>query len=130
MGKTRKQTLLALLKGLLCAVALTLIMMAAVAALAVGMGISDGLLTALNQVMKVASILLGTLVAVGRGGQRGFLTGMTLAALYMALGYGGYVALGGNAFAATEMLGEILIGAAIGAIAGAVLANWPTGRAA
>ena len=46
--------------------------------------------------IKVASILLGTLVAVGRGGERGFLTGMTLAALYMVLGYGCYAFLGGR----------------------------------
>ena len=117
-----------MMKGLLCAVALTLLMMMGVAALALAVRISDGALTALNQVMKLLSILLGVTVAVGRGGQRGFLTGMTVAMLYMTVGYGCYVALGGNALVVTQMLGEILIGAALGATAGAVLSNLPAGR--
>ena len=128
MGKRRGKVIGSILKGLLCAVTLTLLLMVGVASLALGVRISDGTLTALNQVMKLLSILLGVTVAVGRGGQRGFLTGMTVAMLYMILGYGCYVALGGNAFIVTQMLGEILIGAALGAIAGAVLSNLPAGR--
>jgi putative membrane protein (TIGR04086 family) len=117
-----------MLKGLLCAVVLTLLLMAAVAALALGVRISDGALTALNQLMKLLSILLGVTVAVGRGGHRGFLTGMTVAMLYMTVGYVCYVALGGNAFVVSQMLGEILIGGALGAVAGAVLSNLPEKR--
>ena len=128
MGKRRGKVIGSILKGLLCAVTLTLLLMVGVAALALGVRISDGTLTALNQVMKLLSILLGVTVAVGRGGQRGFLTGMTVAMLYMTLGYGCYVALGGNAFVVAQMLGEILIGAALGATAGAVLSNLPAGR--
>ena len=123
MTMTRRRAALALARGLAAAVGLTLVLMALVAALAVWARLSDGLITALNQVMKLASILLGATVAIGRGGERGFFTGMALAILYMALGYACYVLLGGSGFVASEMLGEILIGAAIGAIAGAVLAN-------
>ncbi len=128
MKNARAQTLIALAKGLLCAIALTLALMALVAVLAVKLRIGDDILTAINQVMKLASILLGVTLAVGRGGKRGFLTGMTVAALYMALGYGCYAVLGGNAFDTGEMLGEILIGAAVGAVAGAVLSNLPQRR--
>ena len=128
MGKTRARVLASILKGLLCAVALTLLLMVGVAALALGIRISDGALTALNQVMKLLSILLGVTVAVGRGGRRGFLTGITVAMLYMTLGYACYVALGGNAFDVTQMLGEILIGGALGGVIGAALANLPAGR--
>ena len=128
MGKSRMQILGSILKGLLCAATLTLLLMVGVAALALALPISDGMLTALNQVMKLLSILLGVTVAVGRGGRHGFLTGMTVAMLYMALGYACYVALGGNAFVITQMLGEILIGAALGALVGAVLSNLPSGR--
>ena len=128
MAKTRAQVLLSIMKGLLCAVALTLVLMVGVAALALGVRMSDGALVALNQVMKLLSILLGVTVAVGRGGRRGFLTGMTVAMLYMTVGYVCYVALGGNAFVVTQMLGEILIGAALGALAGAVLSNLPEKR--
>lgn len=125
MAKSRVQVLAGLAKGLLAAIALTLVLMAAVTAAAVFLNVSDGLLTALNQLMKLAAILLGVRLAVGRGGERGFLTGMALAMLYMILGYLGYTLLGGGAFSTADMLGEILIGAAIGAAAGAVLANLP-----
>lgn len=125
MDRTRTQIGLSLVKGLLAAVGLTLLLMAVVAALVLWLRLSDGLLTGLNQVMKVAAILLGTFVAVGRGGRRGFITGMVLAMLYMLLGYAGYVGLGGSAFSFPEMLGEVLIGAAVGAACGAVLSNLP-----
>ena len=125
MRDARLNILLSLIKGLLAAVALTLLCVAGLAALAVFARVSDGLITALNQALKTAAIILGVVVAVGRGGDRGFFTGMAMAMAYMALGYWMYVALGGSAFSVTDMLGEILIGAAVGAIAGAILSNLP-----
>ena len=127
MAISRSRTLLSLLRGLLASVALTLILTAGIAAVAVFLRVSDGLLMALNQLMKLAAILLGAVVAIGRGGERGFFTGMFLAMLYMALGYGCCIALGGG-FVVAEMLGEILTGAAVGAIAGAILSNLPPAR--
>ncbi|MBR1559799.1 MAG: TIGR04086 family membrane protein [Clostridia bacterium] len=128
MGRSRTEIILSMLKGLLAAVALTLLGMAGIAALAVYARASDGLIRGLNQALKCLAILTGTLTAVGRGGERGFFTGMALAIVYMALGYGLAVKLGGNAFAAPGMLGEILIGAALGGVAGAVLSNLPAKR--
>lgn len=125
MAKTRMHTIGGLVKGLLAAVGLTIVLMVAVAAMVVFLNISDGLLTALNQLMKLTAIALGVFVAVGRGGERGFVTGMALAMLYMILGYAMVVLLGGTAFSVTGMLGEILIGAAVGGLVGAVLANLP-----
>ncbi len=123
MAMTRRRAALSLARGLMAAVGLTLVWMAIVAALAVWARLSDGWIMALNQAMKLCAIILGATVAIGRGGERGFFTGMALAILYMVLGYTCYVLLGGGAFAVGDMLGEILIGAAIGAIVGAVLAN-------
>ena len=128
MNRNRTGILVALAKGLLSAVALTLIGMVGIAALAVAARASDGLIRGLNQALKCASILLGVRVAVGRGGQRGFVTGMTLAIAYMALGCAAVVGLGGSAFQLPGMLGEILIGAALGAVCGAVLSNLPARR--
>ena len=125
MAKSRISILAAILKGLLAAIALTLVCMVIFAALVVFLHISDTLLTVLNQILKVAAIFLGVRFAVGRGGERGFLTGMTIAMLYMVLGYVLYVFLGGSAFSVPAMLGEILIGAAIGSLTGAILANLP-----
>lgn len=128
MTKTRLQTLLSLSKGLLAAIALTLLGMTGIAALAVYLRASDAAIRALNQLLKCLAILLGCTVTIGRGGNRGFFTGVALAITYMALGYALAVALGGNAFAVPGMLGEILIGAALGGVIGAVLSNLPAPR--
>ena len=128
MNKSRLETILSLGKGLLCAIALTLLGMTGIAALAVGLRASDALIRALNQLLKCLSILLGATVAIGRGGSRGFITGMALAIIYMTLGYALSVLLGGSAFAVPGMLGEILIGAALGGVTGAVLSNLPKRR--
>ena len=130
MAINRRSAALGLAKGLLAAVGVTLAGMAVIAALTMLAGVSDAVIMALNQVLKLSAISVGALAAIGRGGQRGFFTGMALAMGYMALGYAMYAALGGSAFAVQEMLGEILIGAAIGAIAGAVLANMKPRRKA
>ncbi len=128
MTKSRLETVLSLGKGLLAAIALTLLGMVGIAALAVYLRASDTLIRVLNQLLKCLAILLGVSVTVGRGGHRGFFTGMALAIVYMALGYALAVALGGNAFAVPDMLGEILIGAALGGVIGAVLSNLPKPR--
>ena len=123
MPKTRKSTLLALLRGLLIAVALTLACMLIMAAALVYLQMSDRLLTVLNQLVKLLAIALGTCAAVPRGGSRGLLTGVEFALVYMALGYAMYVLLGGGSFAVGNMLGEMLLGSAVGAVTGAVRAN-------
>ncbi len=128
MTKNRLETVLSLGKGLLAAIALTLLGMTGIAALAVYLRASDALIRVLNHLLKCLAILLGVTVTVGRGGRRGFFTGMALAIVYMALGYALAVALGGSAFAVPGMLGEILIGAALGGVIGAVLSNLPKPR--
>ena len=129
MGKNRLRALGMLGKGLIVAIPATLIGMTAIAALAVYGQASDDLIRGLNQLLKCLAIVLGVRFAVGRGGQRGLFTGMTVAMLYMALGYGMAVWLGGSAFAVPGMLGEILLGAALGGVTGAVMSNLPARRA-
>ena len=108
---------------LLASVILTLILMLLIALAAVYLKPSDITITWLNQFTKIAAIIFGVRVAVGWGGKNGFITGMALAIIYMLLGYGMYVGFGGNAFNTVSMLGEVLIGAAVGAVSGAVFAN-------
>lgn len=123
MPLNRANAILSILKGLLLAIVLTLLGMLAIAALVVLARISDGWLTALNQILKAAAIIAGACTAVGRGGHRGFFTGAALAMLYMVLGYALYVALGGGAFNVGSMLGEVVVGVAVGGVTGAILAN-------
>ena len=114
MANKRASALLSILKGLLAAAAVTLLGMALIAALVLTARLSDGVLTLLNQLLKALAVVLGVRAAVERGGNRGFFTGMTVALAYMIAGYGLYVALGGGRFEAAQMLGEMLLGAAVG----------------
>lgn len=123
MSSSRIPILLSILKGVLVSAAVTLAGMLIIALATVFTRIPDSFLTALNQILKIISILLGTCASVGRGGSRGFVTGAVVALIYMVIGYALYVLLGGGAHSVTLMLGEMLMGAAVGAFTGAILAN-------
>lgn len=123
MSANRIDTIISVLRGFLFAAAITLAGMLAIAALTVFVRISDNTVSLLNQLIKILSIVLGTWSAVGRGGRRGFVTGVVLALAYMIAGYALYVALGGGAWSVSGMLGEMLLGAAVGGVCGAILAN-------
>lgn len=123
MSANRVSVFLSILKGLLVAIVFTLLGMLLFAALTVFTTVPDNLLTVLNQLLKIAAIALGVRAAVGRGGTRGFVTGAALALIYMILGYAMYVLLGGGVHSITTMLGEMLLGAAIGGVCGTILAN-------
>ena len=123
MSTNRIDSMISVLRGFLIAVVTTLIGMFAIAALTVFVRISDGTVSVLNQLIKILAIVLGTWTAVGRGGSHGFVTGVVLALIYMIAGYSLYVALSGGAWSASDMLGEMLLGAAVGGVCGAILAN-------
>ena len=123
MARNRRNVLKSLALGLFTAVLVTLIAMLLLAAALVYLRFSDRLLTVLNQLIKLASIVLGVCAAVPRGGERGLATGVLLSLLYTGLGYAFYLALGGGSFAVGNMLGEMMLGAAAGAVTGAVRAN-------
>lgn len=129
MARNRKNTIRSLLLGLLAAVLFTLAAMFLLALALVYLRFSDTLLTVLNQLVKFFAVLIGTLSAVPRGSERGLATGVLLALAYTSIGYALYLALGGGSFAVGCMLGEMLLGSAVGAVTGAIRANMnPRGR--
>ena len=123
MPRNRKSIAASLLIGFLFAVFVTLVAMLIIAAALVYLRFSDRTLTALNQLLKLIAVVLGVCAAVPRGGDRGLVTGVVIALFYSAAGYGMYLALGGGSFAVGNMLGEMLLGSAVGAVTGAVRAN-------
>ena len=123
MGKKRGAALWRIVRGVLAAFGITLAGMLIMAAAVVFLGISDGALRVLNQVLKLVSVCFGVLAAVGIGGEKGFVSGAIVGLVYMIAGYGCCCALGGLPFSWGTMLGEVVLGAAIGAVAGTVLAN-------
>lgn len=114
--------------GLISAILVTLAGMLLMAGLMMVVSVGDRWLMILNQLLKIGSVILGTCIAVPRGGQRGLATGTAVALLYACIGYGMYAALGGAGFMIGGMLGEILICAAAGAVTGTIRANMQPSR--
>ncbi len=86
--------------------------------------VSENTITIINQILKVASVVLGVLMGVGRGGAQGYAKGAVTGGAYMALGLGAALAAG-SLFTLPQLLSELAIGAAVGALSGAVAANMP-----
>ena len=123
MPRSRRSTIKSLLFGLLAAVLFTLAAMLALAAALLVWRIGDGTLRLLNQFIKLAAIILGVCLAVPRGGERGLASGVLIALAYAVTGCVMYAALGGTGLDFPSFLGELLLGAAAGAVTGAVRAN-------
>lgn len=120
-----KETASALLRGLLAAICLNVAGMAVLACLVVYGHIGDGVLTTLNQALKLAAIFAGTWAAVGPGGNRGFALGAAIGLVYIALGYGICALWDGTAFDGWMLAVEFLMGALLGGVSGAFIANLP-----
>ena len=123
MKKRRLGIAAALAKGLIAAVLVTVLGMLIMAAAIIFIGMSDGAIRISNQFLKILAAALGTLAAVGRGGQRGLVTGAGLSTIYALAGYTAFICLGGGEFDAVALMGEMTICAAAGAAMGAVCAN-------
>ena len=123
MARTRSAVLISILRGLGAAVAATLLLTLLLALAVVYTGISDSTIMLLNQFIKAAGTVLGVRFAVGIGGEKGFHLGFVVGTLYMLSGYVCSLCLGGEGFSAVTMMGEILLGGAVGAAAGAIFAN-------
>lgn len=128
MARSRRSIFKSLMKGLLISVVVTLLIMVLLAIALIYLRFEDELLVIFNQLMKLIAIVLGVCFAVPRGGERGLATGVFIALMYMALGYALYLVLGGGSFAVGNMLGEMLLGSAAGAVTGAVRANLTSNR--
>lgn len=123
MREDRMERVFRVLRGTLAAGAITLLLMAGITLLVIYAGLRTAHLTAINQAVKLVSILAGTLLAVGIGGEKGLLTGALVGMLYMLLGYGFYSLIDGSEPTAKVLAMEIAAGALVGAVTGVVLAN-------
>lgn len=128
MHRNRKNIILRLIKGVLVAAGITIAAMLLLAALLLVLPMQDHLLRILNQLIKLGSIAAGVSAAVPRGSRRGLATGTAVSLIYIISGYGLYVLLGGAGFHVSDLLGEMLLAAAVGAVTGSIRANLPERR--
>ena len=124
----RKETVAAMLRGLLAAVLATVLGMALLSCLVVYGHLGDGTLMMLNQALKLGAVFLGVWTAVGPGGRCGFALGAVIGLVYIALGYGICALWDGLTISGWMLAVEFLTGAMLGGISGALIANLPERR--
>lgn len=130
MKKRRRCALSTLLRGLFFAIGITLLGMVLMAGTIVLLGMSDGLIRLCNQFLKTLAVGLGVFWAMGRGGEKGLATGAAVGTGYAMAGYCLCLVLGGGAFDLGQMLGEMLLCAAVGSATGVACSNLRTLRRA
>lgn len=123
MKKRRRGALSMLLRGLFFAIGITLLGMVLMAGTIVLLGMSDGLIRLCNQFLKALAVGLGVFWAMGRGGEKGLVTGAAVGTVYALAGYCLCLVLGGGAFDLGQMLGEMLLCAAVGSATGVACSN-------
>jgi len=118
----RQRTLpMTILRGLLTAIGVTLACVLIFALLMQWLRPSDAVIRVVNQLIKLGSIFAGVYVAVGRGGDKGLLTGALVGLVYMLLGVLLYALLSGQQLPFTAYLSDVAMGIAGGGIAGAII---------
>lgn len=118
-GKTGKS----IVRGVLTAVAATVILVAVFALLISLFQFSDGVIRLINQIIKLLSVFAGVWTAVAPGGERGLLRGAAVGFVYMALGVTVYALLTGQHLAFGAYLADILMGVAAGGLLGLLRAR-------
>ena len=122
MNKTvsrRAQTgWLPIARGVLLGVALTAALVAVFALLISLFPLSDGLIRAVNQLIKLAAIVVGARSAVSRGSKNAVLRGAAVGLLYMAAGVLVYALLTGQPVNALSYLADLAMGVAAGGLTG------------
>ena len=119
-----KSALAAVLRGVLIAACMTVVAIAVFALLLNWWDAGDRTITAINQVVKFASILAGVASALGPGGEGGTLRGCCVGFLYMAAGIVCYSMLMGHGPQMTGYIADLGMGIAAGGLFGMIM----TGR--
>ena len=125
-SRRRSGRLTRLLRGLSVSVLVTLIGVALFSLLMQWMRPSDSMIRVFNQILKLASIALGVLAAVGRGGEKGLIRGAAVGLCYMGLGVALYALLSGQQASFSSYLADLAMGVAGGGIVGMILSNIST----
>lgn len=106
-----------LLRGLLFSIVVSALLVLLFSLAVLLMDLGPEVITPVNQIIKVVSILAGVLVA-SRGSLRGWVAGLICGAAYMVLGIVLYCAFSGQLLPPVVMAGDIGLGLAAGFLSG------------
>lgn len=121
--KDKKQMLISIFSGTLVAVASTLMMILLFAVLIRFFNISDGWIFPVNQVIKVVSIFLGSLLIFKKSREKGFLKGLLLGFVYYLLSTIVFSVLQGSFSFKLSNLYDLMLTIFIAGIVGIIVVN-------
>lgn len=122
-GTSSLQSIWTILRGIIAAVAATVLGVVLFALAIRWLGVSDTVISVMNQALKLAAIFIGTRACVGRGGTGGIMKGAVVGLAYMMLGILGYAFLSGLELDPAAYLADLGMGVAAGGLCGVIMAN-------
>lgn len=109
-----------LLKGSLISLSMSLILVLIFAFLLRFIAISDSLIKPINQIIKCASILIGTFIALKKYRQMGLISGLLIGVIYTVISFLVFSILDGNFEFGKTLVNDIFFGSITGAISGII----------
>jgi len=122
-SQTSMGSIVAIARGVVTAVAVTVLGVVVFALLIRWMNLTDTVISVFNQALKLASIFVGARACVGQGGTNGIFKGATVGLLYMMLGIVAYAFLSGLSLVPAAYLADLGMGVAAGGLCGMIMAN-------
>ncbi len=110
-------------RGALVAVSISLVAILIFALLIRLLGISDGAIMPINQIIKILSIFFGVWFALRNDRTKGAMRGAIIGLVYTILAYLVFSILSGSFAFDISTFNDILFGTAIGAICGVIIVN-------
>ena len=120
---TKKNIFLDILKGALVAVSATLILILVFAVLVRFFCIPDGWIFPINQVIKVISLIFGTIVMLKTTKEKGFVKGLILGLVYFVLSYFVFSILQGNFKISIKNIYDLVLTTLMGGLLGIIIVN-------
>ncbi|MBE5783439.1 MAG: TIGR04086 family membrane protein [Clostridiales bacterium] len=112
-----------LLKGIGVAIAVTLVAVI-IFALIIGLtDLPDGVIQAVNQLIKIGAIFLGVRAGVAKGAENALRSGALIGVIYMGVGVLLYALLSGQQLSFLSYLIDLLMGLAVGGLSGMLIGN-------
>ena len=115
--------LMAILKGSLIAVVVSLVGILFFAFIIKMFGITDEFLKPVNQIIKALSIFLGVFGGLKTYKEKGLVLGLVIGLVYTLLAFLVFSALNGNFKFDKSLLTDVLFGGIMGAISGVIVVN-------
>ena len=112
------------IKGALIALSLSLILILIFAFVMRFISISDEAIKPINQVIKIASVMLGTIMGLKKTKEMGLISGLLVGILYTIIAFLAFSILDGNFSFSATLVNDLLFGGVTGAICGIIAVNF------